>query len=276
MKILAIGDPHGAIDKIRKIPIKGVDIILVSGDIGKADLMRKYAFSHVDDKKSWVHYEPKKIVKQAYQESFDSSLDVLKYLSSKAPVYLVYGNVESTDSETKKLSKKLDIRLPLLGERLDKIKGINIINNRVVNLDGLVLAGNDYFVDTGWVKRFSPGSKRRMINAIKETERANKFYNRLRKKNVDILLCHQPPYGILDKVNFPNAPKNWQGKHAGSEIILNYIKKKQPRLVLCGHIHEAQVRKMIRKTEVVNLGCSGGYGIFEFNDKHKPRVELVS
>ena len=36
VRILAIGDPHGALDKIRKIPIKEIDLILLTGDIGKS------------------------------------------------------------------------------------------------------------------------------------------------------------------------------------------------------------------------------------------------
>jgi Icc-related predicted phosphoesterase len=41
MKILTIGDPHGDLEKIKKIPIKNIDLILVTGDIGKATLARK-------------------------------------------------------------------------------------------------------------------------------------------------------------------------------------------------------------------------------------------
>ena len=38
MKVLVIGDPHGVLPK--KIPRK-VDLILITGDLGKADLARK-------------------------------------------------------------------------------------------------------------------------------------------------------------------------------------------------------------------------------------------
>lgn len=37
MKILVIGDPHGNLEKIKKISIKGVNLILLTGDLGKAD-----------------------------------------------------------------------------------------------------------------------------------------------------------------------------------------------------------------------------------------------
>jgi Icc-related predicted phosphoesterase len=52
MKILAIGDPHGDLKKIKKIPIEGVDLILITGDLGKADLLRKRVFE-----KKYLHLE---------------------------------------------------------------------------------------------------------------------------------------------------------------------------------------------------------------------------
>ena len=75
---------------------------------------------------------------------------------------------------------------------------------------------------------------------------------------MDILICHQPPYGFLDKVSGKyGAPKKWVGKHAGSKVILNYIKKYQPKYVFCGHIHEGEGKVKIGKTEVYNLGVAG-------------------
>jgi len=80
---------------------------------------------------------------------------------------------------------------------------------------------------------------------------------------VDILVCHQPPYGILDKVTNKAAPKHWLGLHAGSKVIFDYIKKQEPRYVFCGHIHEGEGRARIGKSEVYNLGV-GGWKIVEF------------
>jgi len=59
------------------------------------------------------------------------------------------------------------------------------------------------------------------------------------------------------------APKSWRGKHAGSKVILDYLRKKQPLYSFCGHIHEGEGMKKIGKTEVYNLGV-GGYKIVEF------------
>ena len=43
MRILAIGDPHG---KVGKIP-KNVDAILLTGDLGRANLAREIAFRKI-------------------------------------------------------------------------------------------------------------------------------------------------------------------------------------------------------------------------------------
>ena len=63
---------------------------------------------------------------------------------------------------------------------------------------------------------------------------------------------------IFDKVSPKyNPPKDWIGKHAGSKVILDYIKKYQPKYVFCGHIHEGEGKAKIGKTEVYNLGVAG-------------------
>jgi len=51
MKILAIGDPHGDIKKIRKIPVNGIDLILITGDLGKSDFVRQKVFENIKRQK---------------------------------------------------------------------------------------------------------------------------------------------------------------------------------------------------------------------------------
>lgn len=75
--------------------------------------------------------------------------------------------------------------------------------------------------------------------------------------SLDVLVCHQPPYGYLDVTNNPNAPKEWKGKHAGSKVILDYVKKYKPRYVFCGHIHEGEGHEKLGATEIYNLGVAG-------------------
>jgi uncharacterized protein len=62
-----------------------------------------------------------------------------------------------------------------------------------------------------------------------------------------VLVVHSPPKGHVD------------GKrHLGSEAILRTIEDKQPRLAVCGHIHESWgATSQIGPTKIANLGPSG-------------------
>ena len=258
MKILAIGDPHGDLERVRKIPVKGIDLILLTGDLGSANLMREMAFKNVERKKQGlpeIEYSPTQ-EKRAFMEAYTSSMKVVRYLARFAPVYTIYGNVESSNSETRKLSKKIKLKLPFLTDDLNSMVGVRVINNKLINFNGVRIGGLEYFVDTNWIQEFKPSDFRKnMKKSRKAADKAKKVLENFGE--LDILVCHQPPHGFLDKVTFKGAPKHWQGKYAGSKTILNYIKKKQPKYVFCGHIHEGEGKARIGKTEVYNLGVGG-------------------
>jgi Icc-related predicted phosphoesterase len=258
MKVLAIGDPHGDLDRVKKIPINGVDVILLTGDLGNADLARKIAFENINRQKQGL---PKKEFtssqkKKAFMQAYTSSINVVKYLSRFAPVYTIYGNVENNNSETRRYSKEIDLPLPFLTDDLNSLKNVKVLNNRLINFNGVRIGGLQYFIDTNWVKDFKPKDyQKRMQGAKKETDKAKQVLKWF--EEIDILVCHQPPYGTLDKVTAKFAPAHWQGKHAGSKAIADYIQRKQPKYVFCGHIHEGEGMKKIGRTEVYNLGVCG-------------------
>jgi Icc-related predicted phosphoesterase len=65
-----------------------------------------------------------------------------------------------------------------------------------------------------------------------------------------VLVVHSPPKGHCDASS--------SGDHLGSEAILSAIEEKQPKLALCGHIHEAWgAEDEVGPTTVINLGPSG-------------------
>ena len=263
MKILAIGDSHGSLEKIKKIPIKNIDLILLTGDIGKADLARKMFFEnlHRASKNLPAKIYSRSQEKEAYMQIYNSTLNVIKYLSKFAPIYMIYGNVEPSNSEIKQQSKELGLNLPLLTDAIKKIKNTKIINNRKVKFHGITLAGIEYFLDTSWVEEFKPSDYEEiLVHAKIATQKTKKELNKFR--NVDILIAHQPPYRILDTVNNKIVQKSWIGKHAGSKLILDYIKKFPPKYVFCGHIHENKGKKNLGKTQIYNLG-EAGYEIIE-------------
>jgi len=181
--------------------------------------------------------------KKIHDEIHYSTLDIFKKLSRYAPVYSIQGNVGiSTLSESKKYEKKYGLKHAPTMEVLNKLEKVNLVKNRLRIINGLRVGFLEYFVDTCWVREFKPSDyKRAMKKAKKESDRAKRVLNSF--YDLDILVCHQPPYGILDKVNFPGVPEGWKGKHAGSKVILDYVKKFQPKYVFCGHIHEGEGKK---------------------------------
>ncbi|MFH1585828.1 MAG: metallophosphoesterase [archaeon] len=258
MKICIIGDPHGKV-KASKSVLKKADLILLTGDIGKADLARKQAFERIRrEREGLPELKPdKKQEKAGWIEIYNSTISILKNLTKFAQVYSILGNVgTSTDSQIKKEEKKLGIKLPYIRSGMNNVKNFNLVINNIRRINGLKIGFLDYFVDTCWIKEFRAKGEK-YSGAKKETLKAKKILKRFNK--VDILVCHQPPYGILDKVTWSKAPKHWKGKHAGSKVILDYIKKKQPRYVFCGHIHEGKGKKKIGKSEVYNVGVNGDY-----------------
>jgi Icc-related predicted phosphoesterase len=68
--------------------------------------------------------------------------------------------------------------------------------------------------------------------------------------DLDLLVLHSPPQGHCDL--------NGAGRHLGSEAILNAIERTQPRVAVCGHIHESWgAESTIGETRVLNLGPAG-------------------
>jgi uncharacterized protein len=62
-----------------------------------------------------------------------------------------------------------------------------------------------------------------------------------------VLVVHSPPKGYVDG-----------DRHLGNEAILHAIQDKQPRLTVCGHIHEsAGDEASVGNTRVLNAGPAG-------------------
>lgn len=262
MKILAIGDPHGDLKKIKKISLKGIDLILITGDLGKSDFVRQKVFENIKrQKEGRPKLELTKLdTKRIYSEIYDSTIDILNYFSKIAPTYSILGNIGTDmirDAEVRKDEKKFKVKLPYLKKGIGNLNNFYYVKNVLRNVNDLRIGFLEYFVNACWVQEFKPSNyAKRLSKAKKETDKSKRILNNF--KNLDILVCHQPPYGYLDKVSSKyNPPKSWIGKHAGSKVILNYIKKYSPKYVFCGHIHEGEGRVKIGRTEVYNLGVAG-------------------
>lgn len=252
MKILAIGDPHGNIDELKGIDYSGVDLILVTGDLSKADIGRRLYFKRVDGADDISDEEKIK----AFEEIYTSLFEVLKFLSKKAKVCFIFGDFDYSKEHLNERYSDLDIELPDVINEINELDNVEIVSDRLVEIEGIKIGCLERFIDTNWVRDFKPKDyDEKMKEAENETSNAKNVLDVFGK--IDILMCHQPPFGILDKVDNPSAPKGWNGLNAGSELILDYIEETKPRYVICGHIHEAEGEEKVGETIVYNLGHCG-------------------
>ncbi len=71
-------------------------------------------------------------------------------------------------------------------------------------------------------------------------------------KNADILISHSPPKGLADSTS--------SGQSVGSTAVRAAIERDQPRLCLCGHIHDSWGKSgFIGRTAVHNLGPTANW-----------------
>jgi Icc-related predicted phosphoesterase len=84
-----------------------------------------------------------------------------------------------------------------------------------------------------------------------------------------VLVVHSPPRGILDEA---------LGRfHAGCRRLYRLVVQRQPRLVLCGHIHERPGIAAIGQTTVVNccLSRTGRGAMVDFDPAGSFKVEML-
>ena len=176
MKLLVVGDPHGEIKKVKE---KNIDLVLITGDLGKADLARKHFFDNLKRKqkglpeKKYIKSNRMKVVKEVH----NSTLNVLKFYSGIAPVYTLQGNVGvSGKTDVKEEKRKYKINAPNTLRAIKLMKNVNLIKNRVRNFNRLRIGFLDYFVDTSWIKEFKPADyKKKLKEAKKESAKARKI-----------------------------------------------------------------------------------------------------
>lgn len=80
--------------------------------------------------------------------------------------------------------------------------------------------------------------------------------------DVDVLITHGPPFGILDEVDRIDRATN--SHHVGCEKLLyrlqNPYKPLRPKLAISGHIHSGYGRKVINNTVFINAAiCTEAY-----------------
>ena len=69
-------------------------------------------------------------------------------------------------------------------------------------------------------------------------------------KDIDILITHCAPYGILDEAGLPRADKH----HVGSKSLMKRVLQVKPKYHVFGHIHECN--GLFKKNGTLFVNCS--------------------
>jgi len=272
MKILAIGDFHGKFpSKLeRRISEENPDLILSVGDFPDTTALRNLEFKYWGELKhkdsELADFVGKSRYRTLLKETLNSSLFVLKKLKSfDVPIITIYGNSETKNRDVKEYG--------LQGfEAQCKKLGVKLLRHGKVGFHGLDILGFSGYrgaSSKGFNEVDNKTKKRLKKVNITWEKQMNKTFGLMRNPANTIFVAHDVPLGYFDVVRFKGKnPMN--GKHLGDIYALNGIKKYQPAVYVCGHMHEYQGIKRIGKTRVVAIGPAylGRAAIIELDKKN--------
>ncbi len=153
---------------------------------------------------------------------------IMRFQKSGKPIFAVAGNMDPRDAD----------------RSLDQL-------SVSVNSKGIIFGEMGVFGVSG-----SPPTPMHTPYEISEEEiaqRAEQGWKDVAAARWKIFVPHAPPNNTrLDKIVI--------GKHVGSTAVRSFIDRRQPDVVICGHIHEARGIDTLGKTQMVNCGQAGkGY-----------------
>ncbi len=253
MKLLLIGDFHGVMPVVKE----EFDFILCTGDLPLSDEIRDLIFSNWGSKKKIYELVSKSKYLSIYKKAFNSYDKILKWLNEH-PTFLVYGN---NDYPFNKIKGIKYFKPESLNVKLKRFINVHLLTTRIVNYQGIQIIGFSGY------RSFNLKFPKKPLISVKQSNdrwvnRLNKVFNKL-NNGFSIFLAHDVPRGVLDKINNPKSPLN--GKSIGDEYFLKFIKKYQPNVMVCGHMHENQGLKRVGKTLVINAGYAhdGHYALLD-------------
>jgi putative phosphoesterase len=174
--------------------------------------------------------------------NYFKSADVIEQFNHMpAPVLAIRGNTDL---------KKVD-------HLLDDYPNTSSLHLKEQIINGLKFVGVSGTIPVPFSSRIGLHEKR-IINALAALVDDN-----------SVLVVHSPPRGVLDDAF---------GKfHAGCRRLYHIVVQRQPRLVLCGHIHEHPGIASIGQTTVVNCSVArtGRGAVVDFKSDGSFRVQML-
>lgn len=207
-------------------------------------------------------------------EDYNSGINIIKELDKiEKPVYVVPGNWDFVNKKHFERFGKLNLKK--YQDLIKKSKNINWWNRGIKKINNLrILAFGGKLTPGAHIKE-NLLYKEYHKKAIKENQKETKQIMKHKDKNIDILLAHYPPYGFFDKVKYKGYnPMN--NKKVGFKGYNDYIEKYNPKLFICGHMHEYQGMKKLGNTIIITTGAAkeGKAVIIDWNE-NKGKVEKI-
>jgi Icc-related predicted phosphoesterase len=280
LKILAIGDFHGKIPLFlpRVIKKERPDLIISIGDFCDFSA-RKIFFKYVYKTDRFMEEViGKRKTEKYYKKDNESGKKIIGFLKElKIPIIAIMGNTDpskyndiSTNGKIADLYKKYYLT-PMFKRYEDK--NFKIIDMNSAKFQDFVFIGTHKSSYQGYIpgKKW-PEHKKQYLNYKQKLEKIFKKY----KKEKIILLSHNVPFKILDKIKTKNAEAK-KDIHKGSFLTRTLIKKFQPLICISGHMHENQGTAKLGKTLVVNTGSAmeKKLAIISIYEKNKIKVRLL-
>jgi len=174
--------------------------------------------------------------------NYFNSADVIEQFNHMpAPVMAIRGNTD----------------LKKVNHLLDYYPNTSSLHLKEQTINGLKFVGVSGTIPVPFSSRIGLHEKR-IINALAALVDDN-----------SVLVVHSPPRGVLDDAF---------GKfHAGCRRLYHLVVQRQPRLVLCGHIHECPGIASIGQTTVVNCCVSrtGRGAMVDFDPDGSFRAKML-
>lgn len=116
------------------------------------------------------------------------------------------------------------------------------LENSSITIEGIKIWGSPVCaIDEDWAFNFNDLERRIIYNKI--------------PTDTNIIVSHNPPYGIMDKVSMINRRK-------GCKILRDKIKEINPKYVIFGHVHEGAGTQVTKTTTYINTACH--VNVFEY------------
>ncbi|MBN2516910.1 MAG: metallophosphoesterase family protein [Deltaproteobacteria bacterium] len=146
---------------------------------------------------------------------------------------------------------------PKVEDMLKRCSNITALHLNEIIMDGIPFIGASGTVPI-------PFSSRLRFRERRFHEQLELLINRQ-----SVLVVHPPPWGLLDEA--------FGRFHAGCRRLLKTVMRRQPRLVICGHIHERPGLAFIRETLVVNcsMGRTGNGALIDLDTAHTTNALMI-